>query len=126
MQRDYYLEICDQTTLQQNTLGHSLHNSSIQSPAGFHKSPKQFSAKASNPNKKIKAFGEHTYGTPAGQSHLDHSGQMMSRPRNYKKKTVQVLVESNIEFTIDISDPETTCGWLQSEVVRKYYEVLER
>ena len=35
-------------------------------------------------------------------------------------------MESNIEFTIDISDPETTCGWLQSEVVRKYYEVLER
>jgi hypothetical protein len=41
------------------------------------------------------------------------------------KKTIQVFVESNIEFTIDISNPKYTCGWLQSEVVRKYYQVLE-
>jgi hypothetical protein len=41
------------------------------------------------------------------------------------KKTIQVFVESNIEFTIDISDPKYTCGWLQSEVVRRYYQALE-
>jgi hypothetical protein len=37
-----------------------------------------------------------------------------------------VFVEANIEFTLDISDPKLTCGWLQSEVVRKYYDVLEK
>ena len=42
------------------------------------------------------------------------------------KKTIQVFVESNIEFTIDISEEGLNCGWLQSEVVRKYYEVLEK
>ena len=42
-------------------------------------------------------------------------------------KLVQVFVESNIEFFIEIKDdPTYTCGWLQSEVVRKYYEVLEK
>ena len=42
-------------------------------------------------------------------------------------KIVQVFVESNIEFNIEIKDdPTFTCGWLQSEVVRKYYEVLEK
>lgn len=42
-------------------------------------------------------------------------------------KFVQVFVESNIEFHIEIKDePTYTCGWLQSEVVRRYYEVLEK
>lgn len=40
---------------------------------------------------------------------------------------MQVFVESNIEFQIEIKDePTYTCGWLQSEVVRRYYEVLEK
>jgi hypothetical protein len=37
-----------------------------------------------------------------------------------------VFVESNIEFKIEISDdPYYTCGWLLTEVVRKYYDYLE-
>lgn len=35
-----------------------------------------------------------------------------NKSNNYPKKTIQVFVESNIEFTIDISDPKSTCGWL--------------
>jgi hypothetical protein len=38
---------------------------------------------------------------------------------------IQVFVEGNIEFGIDIGDGDYTCGWLQAEVVRKYYEELE-
>jgi len=41
-------------------------------------------------------------------------------------KTIQVFVESNIEFTIEIPNPNMTCGWLQSEVVRRYFEVLQQ
>ena len=44
-----------------------------------------------------------------------------------KVKKIQVFVESNIEFAIDVpDDPSFTCGWLQAEVARKYYEVLEK
>lgn len=42
----------------------------------------------------------------------------------YVPKEIQVFVESNIEFTIMIPNPNLTCGWLQSEVTRRYYEVL--
>jgi len=32
-----------------------------------------------------------------------------------------------MEFAIEFSDsPYYTCGWLQSEVVRRYYEELEK
>jgi hypothetical protein len=49
-----------------------------------------------------------------------------STDRPLKKKFVQVFVEANIEFKIDISDPTLNCGWLQAEVTRKYYETLEK
>lgn len=42
------------------------------------------------------------------------------------RKFVQIFVEKGIEFQIDfLDDPVYTCGWLQAEVVRKYYEFLE-
>jgi len=48
-------------------------------------------------------------------------------PSSKPRKLVQVFVEANVEFFIEIrDDPLYTCGWLQSEVVRKYYEVLEK
>ena len=62
--------------------------------------------------------------TPTVDQYL-YSGNN-DRGGNRPKKVIQVFVESNIEFNIDISDPKCTCGWLQSEVVRKYYEVLEK
>jgi hypothetical protein len=43
-----------------------------------------------------------------------------------KQKTISVFVESNIEFQITVPGPNYTCGWLQSEVIRKYYEVLQK
>ena len=48
-----------------------------------------------------------------------------SQSKSFKKKSIQVFVESNIEFTIDITDKHFTCGLLLTEVVRKYYEKLE-
>jgi len=36
-----------------------------------------------------------------------------------------VFVEQGIEITIEVENPDLTCGWLQSEVTRKYYEELE-
>ena len=41
-------------------------------------------------------------------------------------KTVTIFVESNIEFTINIPNPKLTCGWLQSEVTRLYYDTLTK
>lgn len=35
-------------------------------------------------------------------------------------------MEANIEFSIVIPNPNLTCGWLQSEVIRRYYEVLQK
>jgi len=43
---------------------------------------------------------------------------------NYTPKEIEVFVESQIQFTIVIPNPNLTCGWLQSEVIRRYYEVL--
>jgi|TARA_B110000285_G_scaffold235249_1_gene315841 ribosome-binding ATPase YchF (GTP1/OBG family) len=59
---------------------------------------------------------------------LNSKSTAIDTPKDKSKvlKTIQIFVESNIEFTIEIDDPKATCGWLQSEVVRKYYEVLER
>ena len=56
------------------------------------------------------------------------SQQNVPEMRDAKRvKKIQVFVESNIEFAIEVpDDPFYTCGWLQAEVARKYYEVLER
>lgn len=45
---------------------------------------------------------------------------------NYEPKEIEVFVESQIQFTIVIPNPNLTCGWLQSEVIRRYYEVLQQ
>lgn len=52
--------------------------------------------------------------------------QTTQEQENYQPREIQVYVESNIEFTIVIPNPNLTCGWLQSEVTRRYYEVLQK
>ncbi len=52
------------------------------------------------------------------------SSQVSQIQDKYEPVSIQVFVESNIEFTIVVPNPNLTCGWLQSEVIRRYYEVL--
>ena len=45
---------------------------------------------------------------------LNSKSTAIETPKDKSKvlKTIQVFVESNIEFTIEIDDPKATCGWL--------------
>ena len=42
-------------------------------------------------------------------------------------KVITVIVDEQIQFQIDVTDPsgDLTCGWLLSEVTRKYSIALE-
>ena len=50
----------------------------------------------------------------------------VKRSENSRIVTV-IVVEEQIQFEIDVTDPnnERTCGWLLSEVTRKYTMILE-
>ena len=50
----------------------------------------------------------------------------VKRTENSRIVTV-IVVEEQIQFEIDVTDPnnERTCGWLLSEVTRKYTIILE-
>ena len=39
-------------------------------------------------------------------------------------KHVRVYVDKDIEFTLGIPNDSLTCGWLLSEVTRRYVEAL--
>ena len=47
--------------------------------------------------------------------------------RTENSRIVTVIVDEQIQFEIDVTDPnkERTCGWLLSEVTRKYTIMLE-
>ena len=47
--------------------------------------------------------------------------------RKAGSKIITVYVDESIQFEVDISDPtgDLTCGWLLSEVTRKYTLILE-
>jgi hypothetical protein len=42
------------------------------------------------------------------------------------RKTVRVYVDKDVEFNLDIANDQLTCGWLLSEVTRRYTEELNR
>lgn len=42
------------------------------------------------------------------------------------KKTIRVYVDKDVEFNLEICNDQLTCGWLLSEVTRKYNEELNR
>jgi len=46
--------------------------------------------------------------------------------RSEQSKVVTVIVDDQIQFEVDITDPQRTktCGWLLSEVTRKYTIML--
>lgn len=41
------------------------------------------------------------------------------------QKVVRVLVDSEIQFDVEIVSDSLTCGWLISEVTRLYTELLQ-
>ena len=41
-------------------------------------------------------------------------------------KYVQIYVDKDIEFAVDVGNEQLTCGWLLSEVTRRYTEALNR
>ena len=43
---------------------------------------------------------------------------------NKQTKLIRVYVDKDIEFVVDIRNEWLTCGWLLSEVSRKYTEAL--
>lgn len=47
--------------------------------------------------------------------------------RTAHSKVITVIVDEQIQFEVDITDPkgDLTCGWLLSEVSRKYQMMLE-
>ena len=47
--------------------------------------------------------------------------------RTANSKIITVIVDENIQFEVDITDEygDLTCGWLLSEVTRKYTVILE-
>ena len=47
--------------------------------------------------------------------------------RNTNSRVVTVIVDEQIQFEVDVTDPngDLTCGWLLSEVTRKYSIMLE-
>lgn len=42
------------------------------------------------------------------------------------RKSMRVYVDKDIEFTVDVYNEQLTCGWLLSEVTRRYSEELNR
>ena len=42
------------------------------------------------------------------------------------KKSIRVYVDKDVEFNVEISNDQLTCGWLLSEVTRKYTDELNR
>jgi hypothetical protein len=42
------------------------------------------------------------------------------------RKQIRVYVDKDIEFTVDISNDNLTCGWLLSEVTRRYTDELNK
>lgn len=45
---------------------------------------------------------------------------------NRPPKLIRIYVDVDIEFTVDISNDWLTCGWLLSEVTRKYTDALQK
>jgi hypothetical protein len=43
---------------------------------------------------------------------------------NMTQKTVRVLIEKDIQFDVDIVSDNLTCGWLISQVINLYTELL--
>ena len=54
-----------------------------------------------------------------------NESQQSNRGKNLPKKIVHIYVDADIEFDIDISSEFLTCGWLLSEVTRRYNKHLE-
>lgn len=42
------------------------------------------------------------------------------------RKQIRVYVDKDVEFNLEISNDQLTCGWLLSEVTRRYTEELNR
>ena len=45
---------------------------------------------------------------------------------NHVPKSVQIYVDKDIEFIVDVGNEQLTCGWLLSEVTRRYTDALSR
>lgn len=56
-----------------------------------------------------------------GNPFFSYYQEMLSK---FKPIEIEIFIESSIQFTVKINNPNLTCGWLQSEVIRKYYEQL--
>lgn len=41
-------------------------------------------------------------------------------------KNIHIFVDTGIEFTVSILNDQLTCGWLLSEVTRRYHETLNQ
>ena len=60
-----------------------------------------------------------------GQSTIPLFTDSQSVTNGSPSKNVHVYVDKDIEFTIPISnDQHLTCGWLLSEVTRRYLDAL--
>ena len=42
------------------------------------------------------------------------------------RKSIRVYVDKDVEFTLEVANDQLTCGWLLSEVTRRYTEELNR
>lgn len=43
---------------------------------------------------------------------------------NMMQKTVRILIENDIQFDVDILSDNLTCGWLTSQVINLYTELV--
>ena len=57
---------------------------------------------------------------------MDASNALTPVKRTAQSRIVTVIVDEQIQFEVDVTDPnkEHTCGWLLSEVTRKYTVML--
>ena len=78
-------------------------------------------------NSIVNQEGESVSSSARLQTHVTATMALTPIKRTANSRVVTVIVDEQIQFEVDVTDPnqEHTCGWLLSEVTRKYTIMLE-